>query len=161
MRFHLRFATLLSLPLLILACSDEPSPRSAPAQDAGLVADAVPLPPDGDPLLPDSEPPAKEAGPASNCDENHPDRTVGLLSCAPQAEEGYTLLTPLNHTTFLLDMQGRIVHEWKANRAPGLVAYLMNDGRLLRPGDYGGDGIPGIKSLTLKDRGYVELPAGS
>jgi hypothetical protein len=37
-------------------------------------------------------------------------------------------------TTFLVDMQGRIVHKWESDCNPGVSAYLLETGDLLRPG---------------------------
>jgi hypothetical protein len=46
---------------------------------------------------------------------------------------GYTLIAPLNSLrTLLVDMDGRVVHEWKSEYPPGQAVYLLNDGRLLR-----------------------------
>ena len=148
----MRFFALSFLLLFTLACSDS-APLHSLAADSGPPTDSAPPRVDGTSLPPDAAPPTNEAGPGFTCNETHPDRTVGLLSCTPEAEEGYTLLTPPNHDTFLLDMQGRIVHTWKTSRPPGLVAYLMNDGRLLRPADYGGDSV----NLAGGQGGLVEI----
>ena len=37
--------------------------------------------------------------PPTDCDEENPDWTVGLLRCDPRAGEGYTLFAPLSSTT--------------------------------------------------------------
>ena len=50
------------------------------------------------------------------------------------AFEGYTLISPLRSgTSYLIDMEGEVVHRWETARAPGNLAYLLEDGRLLRP----------------------------
>jgi hypothetical protein len=46
---------------------------------------------------------------------------------------GYTLIAPMNSTsTYLIDTDGRVVHEWKSKYAPALSAFLLEDGHLLR-----------------------------
>jgi hypothetical protein len=60
---------------------------------------------------------------------------VGLMKNEPQAYQGYTLISPLQSTqTFLLDMQGRVVHSWNAGSTPSSIAYLLENGHLLRAG---------------------------
>jgi arylsulfotransferase ASST len=60
---------------------------------------------------------------------------VGLLKNDPRAFQGYTLFSPLvSHTTYLVDMEGRVVHTWECGRRPALGAYLLENGRLLRAG---------------------------
>ncbi len=61
------------------------------------------------------------------------ERTMGLMRNSPQAYEGYTLFAPLRSTTtYLVDMEGRLVHSWPGNTTPGQIAYLLPDGRLIR-----------------------------
>ncbi|MHB1557575.1 MAG: aryl-sulfate sulfotransferase [Isosphaeraceae bacterium] len=65
---------------------------------------------------------------------------LGLLINEPKALQGYTLISPFNSTrTFLLDMQGRVVHSWEAGCAPALSAFLLDNGHLVRPGSIGDD----------------------
>ncbi len=53
----------------------------------------------------------------------------------PKAFQGYTLIPPLTSTkTMLVDMQGRVVKSWECGTTPGLSAYLLPNGHLLRPG---------------------------
>jgi hypothetical protein len=60
---------------------------------------------------------------------------LGLLLNEANAYQGYTLLAPTNSTqTYLIDMQGRVVQTWKSDYNPGLVAYLLDNGNLLRTG---------------------------
>jgi len=60
---------------------------------------------------------------------------LGLLVHEANAYPGYTLLAPTNSTqTYLIDMQGRVVQTWKSDCNPGLVAYLLDNGNLLRTG---------------------------
>ncbi|MFZ4617271.1 MAG: aryl-sulfate sulfotransferase, partial [Rectinemataceae bacterium] len=62
-------------------------------------------------------------------------QTLGLFSNDPRASVGYTLLAPKhNTTTYLLDNQGRSVHQWASAYEPGQSAYLLPNGHLLRAG---------------------------
>lgn len=46
---------------------------------------------------------------------------------------GYNLVPPyFSKETFLLNMEGEIVHTWKSDYLPGLYAFLLEDGTLLR-----------------------------
>lgn len=57
----------------------------------------------------------------------------GLIARTPAASPGYTLFCPFgNTTTYLIDLDGRVVHRWESAYEPGLSAYLLQDGRLLR-----------------------------
>ncbi|MBL8849434.1 MAG: aryl-sulfate sulfotransferase, partial [Planctomycetaceae bacterium] len=74
----------------------------------------------------------------------------GVSFHAAGVYEGYSLVAPMNSTsTYLVDMQGRIVREWKSEYTPALSAYLLEDGHLLRPaanrtgGGVGGPGAGG------------------
>lgn len=53
-----------------------------------------------------------------------------------KAFEGYTLISPMvgSKTTYLLDMEGNIVHKWDCQTPPGLYAELLPNGNLLRTG---------------------------
>jgi hypothetical protein len=58
--------------------------------------------------------------------------TVGLLR-ANSAEDGYILFAPIqSDTTYLIDKCGRLVHQWGSANTPGMSAYLLPDGSLLR-----------------------------
>jgi hypothetical protein len=61
---------------------------------------------------------------------------LGLhLNDAEKACKGYTLLAPANSTTtYLLDMEGRVVRTWQSDCKPGHSAYLLENGHLLRAG---------------------------
>ncbi|HVS12230.1 MAG TPA: aryl-sulfate sulfotransferase [Planctomycetota bacterium] len=66
--------------------------------------------------------------------QGSPDPPRGLRIREEGAFEGYTLLSPLRSgTSYLIDMEGQVVHRWETGRAPGNLAYLLDDGRLLRP----------------------------
>ena len=77
-------------------------------------------------------------------------RTVGLfLNDSTKAFRGYTLFAPKQNTmTYLIDNNGRIVHQWTASKyPPGQSVYLLESGHLLRtcmtPGNLGTGGGEG------------------
>jgi len=52
---------------------------------------------------------------------------------------GYTLFAPMgSKTTYLIDIEGNVVHTWKAEYNPGAYAVLLENGNLLRAGTLGG-----------------------
>ncbi|MFC1536033.1 aryl-sulfate sulfotransferase [Candidatus Neomarinimicrobiota bacterium] len=59
--------------------------------------------------------------------------TVGLILNDAQSYNGYTLFAPnLAKITYLIDNDGNLVHQWESNFIPGMSAYLLEDGHLLR-----------------------------
>lgn len=61
-------------------------------------------------------------------------QTVGLFQNDSTAFNGYTLFAPITSTsTYLIDNCGELIHSWEGNSMPGISAYLLEDGRLLRP----------------------------
>ena len=57
----------------------------------------------------------------------------GLVRATGAEEPGYLLFSPLlSTTTYLVDMDGYVVHTWDSDYAPGAGLYLLDDGRLLR-----------------------------
>lgn len=74
----------------------------------------------------------------------------GLIHRGAGAMPGYTLFSPLlSATTYLIDLDGQVVHQWRAAHAPGNADLLLDNGHLLRcarlednPRFYGG-GIGG------------------
>ena len=61
------------------------------------------------------------------------DQTVGLFLNEAEAFEGYTLFTPKKGTsTYLIDMNGKLVHEWESDFIPTMTVYLLENGNLLR-----------------------------
>jgi hypothetical protein len=91
----------------------------------------------GMPLLPRAE--AQQSS-----DESLNDARDGLTVNSPAAFRGYTLVAPMNSTsTYLIDMESRIVNEWKSDYPPALSAYLLENGNLLRPGAERGFGRAG------------------
>ncbi|MGB2285590.1 MAG: aryl-sulfate sulfotransferase [Poseidonia sp.] len=104
------------------------------------------------PLHVQSEGNTPPAQPACNADRVN--WTMGLVYCDGGATEGYTLFSPLpGNTTYLIDHNGRFVHEWTSpgEHRPGLSAYLLEDGSLLRTaniaqtsvGNFSGGGTAG------------------
>jgi hypothetical protein len=76
---------------------------------------------------------------------------TGLLKYdAAKAYQGFTLIPPIGSTTtYLIDMEGYIVHTWKSQYAPGQHALLLENGNLLRGGTLPGPpvkfgGVSGI-----------------
>ena len=62
----------------------------------------------------------------------NPGQTVGLFLNTPKACPGYTLFAPKhNTTTYLMDNQGRVVHQWQSAYDPGQSVYLKPNGNLL------------------------------
>ena len=75
----------------------------------------------------------------------------GLLRHEGGAFEGYTLFAPLRSTTtYLIDMRGTVVHEWKGDYPPGHAVYLLDNGHLLKcargpdRGAFHGGGLGGL-----------------
>lgn len=65
----------------------------------------------------------------------NPGQTLGLFTNGSGAFAGYTLMAPKHNTvTYLLDMEGRAVHQWKSAYEPGQSAYLLPNGHLIRAG---------------------------
>ncbi|PKL81158.1 MAG: hypothetical protein CVV25_01585 [Ignavibacteriae bacterium HGW-Ignavibacteriae-4] len=63
------------------------------------------------------------------------EQTIGLFLNTPQAYDGYTLFSPsASNTTYLIDNCGEKVHSWTSTTTPGNVAYLLDNGILLRTG---------------------------
>ena len=80
--------------------------------------------------------------------------TVGLIQCNDNLSAGYTLFSPMSTTTsYLIDHNGQEVHAWTSpgGHRPGMSAYLLDDGSLLRPsniaqtavGNFSGGGTAG------------------
>jgi hypothetical protein len=52
---------------------------------------------------------------------------------AGEASPGYTLYAPLGSTsTYLIDLEGQVVHTWESHGKPGNAVYLLDNGHLLR-----------------------------
>lgn len=62
-------------------------------------------------------------------------QTIGLLYNTSNASDGYTLFTPSsNNFTYLINNCGEVVNQWEFNEKPGLTAYILENGNLLRAG---------------------------
>jgi hypothetical protein len=62
----------------------------------------------------------------------NPGQTVGLFLNTPKAFAGYTLFAPKhNNVIYLMDNEGRVVHQWKSDYEPGQSVYLKSNGNLL------------------------------
>lgn len=76
--------------------------------------------------------------------------TMGTLVLEPSANDGYVLFSPNgSESTYLIDKCGRRIHAWETEGRPGLMAYLMDNGDLVRTrrhqtGLFSGGGIGGI-----------------
>lgn len=66
------------------------------------------------------------------------DRAVGLMRHDPGTFEGYTLFMPIfGPHTFLIDNDGSLVHQWTSDFQQSIVAYLLENGHLLRAASSG------------------------
>ncbi|MAI24060.1 MAG: hypothetical protein CL828_08380 [Crocinitomicaceae bacterium] len=76
--------------------------------------------------------------------------TIGTLIMEPGANQDYVLFSPSgSETTYLIDKCGRHIHNWETEGRPGLMAYFMENGDLVRTrrhqtGQFLGGGIGGI-----------------
>jgi hypothetical protein len=77
-------------------------------------------------------------------------QTVGLFLNEDDSFDGYTLFAPMpSQTTYLIDNEGKQVHSWSSGYRPGLSAYLLENGNLLRTAQYD----PGGSRFTAGGRG--------
>ncbi|MBW2031670.1 MAG: hypothetical protein JRJ31_21665, partial [Deltaproteobacteria bacterium] len=69
-----------------------------------------------------------------------------------KAFNGYTVISPMTNckTTYLIDMEGNLVHKWETDYLPGLYAILLENGNLLRGGRLKGApcGIGGTSGIV-------------
>jgi hypothetical protein len=79
-------------------------------------------------LLPALQAPApQEAAPEKPAEKR------GLVLSEAGVFEGYTLYAPLlSKTTYLIDLDGTVVHEWPSEYPPTGAVYLRDDGSILR-----------------------------
>lgn len=62
-------------------------------------------------------------------------QTVGLRQHDARSMPGYTLFNPWrSRDTFLIDPRGRVVRRWTSQFYPGMSAYLLPNGHLIRAG---------------------------
>ena len=74
---------------------------------------------------------AQEPAPTPKPADAQPPR--GLVKTSEKASPGYTLIAPLqSFSTYLVDLAGKIVHEWKSDSTPGNSVELLDNGNLLR-----------------------------
>jgi hypothetical protein len=60
-------------------------------------------------------------------------QTIGLTQLDEESLEGYTFFSPFSSTkAFLVDQCGRLVNEWDRGTRPGLAAYFLDNGLMLR-----------------------------
>ncbi len=60
-------------------------------------------------------------------------RTIGVLTLEETAYEGYTFFSPFSSTNaYLIDNCGRVINIWERGTLPGLSAYFLENGQLLR-----------------------------
>ena len=60
---------------------------------------------------------------------------LGVSIKTDKVTAGYTLISPISsNRVFLLDNDGMVAHFWETDRHPGQMAYLLEDGCLLRAG---------------------------
>ena len=79
----------------------------------------------------------------------------GLVLNTDEAFQGYTLYTPLRSpSTYLLDMEGKIVHRWESEHHPSNSAYLLPNGHLMRSAKVLGNEVFGSRGPS---GGRVEL----
>jgi hypothetical protein len=75
-------------------------------------------------------------------------QTVGLFTQNPGSLDGYVLFAPVrSDSTYLIDKCGKEIHKWLSTYMPGLSAYLLPDGSLLRAGDQANPVFSGNGSL--------------
>ena len=73
----------------------------------------------------------------------------------------YVLFTPIqSNATYLMDLQGQLVHRWVADSTPACSVYLLENGQILRPrslgpGSFAGGGCNGGRVEILDWDGRV------
>jgi len=78
-------------------------------------------------------PEAQDRPPRGEERRRGPQIDAGLKRNEEGAFEGYTFFAPIRaKSTYLIDMNGEVVHEWPSEHPPGNSAYLMKDGSIVR-----------------------------
>ncbi len=73
------------------------------------------------------------APPGHSQEEPPPRADRGLQQKTASASAGYTLFAPLqSETTYLIDLDGEVVHSWTGEYRPGNSAFLRDNGNLVR-----------------------------
>ncbi len=66
-----------------------------------------------------------------------------LAAASSATTQPYVLFAPLrSDVTYLMDLQGQLVHQWTSDSSPACSVYLLEDGRLLRPRSLGQGSFP-------------------
>ncbi len=83
---------------------------------------------------PGGPPPSEKESPIQNgLAASSSGQTVGLFVNGEKSFDGYTLFAPnFSKITYLIDMEGKVVHTWESDYWPGQSAYLLENGNLLR-----------------------------
>ena len=77
-------------------------------------------------------------------------QTIGLFMNSEESFNGYTLFAPIsNETTYLINNCGNEINSWESNYKAGMMAYLLEDGCIMRSGKitskiFQGGGVGGI-----------------
>ena len=106
----------------------------------------------------DNDPPERQPNiklkedPNSNAEAKQPEvvpgkgkieQPVGLVVNTPKALQGYTLIAPMASTsTYLIDMEGKVVRTWESDCFPAWNAILLENGNLLRAGTLPSSELP-------------------
>ena len=70
---------------------------------------------------PAAEPPPPNDGNSVNGPAARAEVKLGLSMNEPGAFQGYTLVAPMmSTTTYLIDMEGRVVHTWQSDHPPAI-----------------------------------------
>ena len=78
------------------------------------------------------------------------DQTIGLFINSEESFNGYTLFAPIsNETTYLINNCGDEINSWESNYKAGMMAYLLEDGCIMRSGKitskiFQGGGVGGV-----------------
>lgn len=83
---------------------------------------------------------------------------MGLRALDPErAFPGYTLFAPITGSgeVYLIDLEGRVVHEWRLPYPPGSYGYLLPNGNLF----YSGKTTENLESVPWWFKGGVVLEA--
>ena len=68
------------------------------------------------------------------------ERTVGLFINEDDAYVGYTLFSPMSYTvSYLIDNNGLLINSWQSDYRPAMMAYVLENGNLLRTGKHSGN----------------------
>ena len=88
-------------------------------------------------------------------------QTLGVFINAAESFNGYTLFAPVsNETTYLIDNCGSEINSWESTYKAGMMAYLLEDGCIMRAGksdskNFLGGGIGGVMTAVPEcETGY-------